>query len=234
MRADTVVSPSGHQADDLRTAGVSRVVEVPNPIARSPRPAELLTGLTRPRFLWVGRCEPEKRPLVFAQAVLEALERTGDGFDVDFVGDGAELAALRKLVDGHPSVTVHGGLGHDDVIDLMDASSAIALTSHGFDNQPMTIAEASSRYRGVLYCDPKLREGLTHSGYLTDDPDAPALANALVDLVTNPSKLLELSEGARADSATFSGATYVKRILAAYESATVDGRPRRGGSASKP
>ena len=234
LRADTVVSPSAHQADDLRAAGVEHVVVVPNPIARSPRPAELLAMPARPRFLWVGRCEAEKRPLVFAEAVIEALRRTGAGFDVDFVGDGAELAALRRLVAGHPSVTVHGGLDHDAVIDLMDSASAVALTSDGFDNQPMTIAEASSRYRGVVYCDPKLREGLTHSGYLTSGPDASALADALVDLVTHPAKLLELSAGARTDSATFSGAAYVERILHAYDSATAAGRPRRGGSASRP
>lgn len=234
LRADTVISPSAHQGDDLRAAGVSHVVEVPNPIARSPRPAQLLDPAARPRFLWVGRCEPEKRPLVFAEAVLDALARTDDGFDVDFVGDGAELAALRKLAEGHPSITVHGGLGHDDVIDLMDASSAVALTSFGFDNQPMTIAEASSRYRGVLYCDPKLREGLAQSGYLSDGPDAPALADAIVDLVAHAEKLAALSTGARTDSATFSGETYVRRVLDVYESATVEGRPRRGGSASKP
>ena len=236
LRADVVVSPSAHQADDLRAAGVQRVVTVPNPIAPSPRPAQLLTAarVERPRFLWVGRCEAEKRPLVFAHAVLAALARTGDGFDVDFVGDGAELPALRRLMAGHPSVTVHGGLPHDAVIDLIDASSAVALTSDGFDNQPMTIAEASSRYRGVLYCDPKLREGLAHSGHLAAGPDAPALADALVELVTAPDRLLALSVGARTDSATFSGDTYVERILAAYDSAAVTGRPRRGGSASNP
>ncbi|MCU1412391.1 MAG: hypothetical protein JWR04_3098 [Rhodoglobus sp.] len=234
LRADTVVSPSAHQADDLRAAGVDQVVVVPNPIALSPRPPQLLTAPQRPRFLWVGRCEAEKRPLVFAEAVLEALRRTDDAFDVDFVGDGAELSALRRLVGGHPQVTVHGGLDHDAVIDLMDASSAVALTSDGFDNQPMTIAEASSRYRGVVYCDPKLREGLSHSGYLASGPDATALADALVHLVTSPTALLELSAGARTDSATFSGSAYVERILAAYDSATVAGRPRRGGSASRP
>ena len=234
LRADTVVSPSAHQADDLRAAGVDQVVVVPNPIALSPRPPQLLTAPQRPRFLWVGRCEAEKRPLVFAEAVLEALRRTDDAFDVDFVGDGAELSALRRLVGGHPQVTVHGGLDHDAVIDLMDASSAVALTSDGFDNQPMTIAEASSRYRGVVYCDPKLREGLSHSGHLASGPDATALADALVHLVTSPTALLELSAGARTDSATFSGSAYVERILAAYDSATVAGRPRRGGSASRP
>jgi glycosyltransferase involved in cell wall biosynthesis len=224
MRADTVVSPSAHQADDLIAAGVGRpVVVIPNPITRSRSAPRQLTRAQaqRPRIVWVARCEPEKRPLVFAEAVLRALERgLASGFGVDFVGDGSELPALRRLAEGHPQIRVHGGLDHDAVIDLMDAACLVALTSDGFDNQPMTIAEASSRYRGVLYCDPKLREGLTHSGHLAASPDASALADAIVELTSSPDRLLELSEGARLDSSTFSAAAYVDRISSAYTRAS--------------
>jgi glycosyltransferase involved in cell wall biosynthesis len=220
-RVDLVVSPSAHQADDLRAAGLTVPIEVvPNPIARSSHPAAVLTPeqARRPRLLWVARCEPEKRPLVFAAAVIEALER-GAVFDVDFVGDGAQLAELRALTAPHPAIRVHGSLDHAAVVDLMDASALVALTSYGFDNQPMTIAEASSRYRGVLYCDPNLREGLTHSGYLTSGPEVGPIADAIVELVSNPDALVELSRGAVTDSATFSAATYVERILRAYADA---------------
>jgi glycosyltransferase involved in cell wall biosynthesis len=222
MRADIVVSPSAHQADDLRSAGVDGpIAVVPNPITRGMRSPALLTAeqAARPRLLWVARCEPEKRPLVFAQAAIEALARTGAGFEVDFVGDGSELAQLRRLTDGHDAIRVHGGLDRHAVIDLMDRASLVALTSDGFDNQPMTIAEASSRYRGVLYCDPKLSEGLAHSGWLAATPDAPALADAIVELVASPQRLLDLSVGARHDSATFSAATYVDRIMDVYSGA---------------
>ena len=65
----------------------------------------------QPRLLWVARCEPEKRPLVFAAAAIEALDR-GAVFETDFVGDGAQLGALRALTAGHPSIHVHGSLGH--------------------------------------------------------------------------------------------------------------------------
>jgi glycosyltransferase involved in cell wall biosynthesis len=221
-RVDTVVSPSAHQASDLADAGLTvPIVVVPNPIARSPRPAAVLTPAqaASPRLLWVARCEPEKRPLVFAEAALAALAQVGDGpggFEVDFVGDGAQLDALRELVAGHPQVRVHGNLPHELVVELMDAASLVALTSYGFDNQPMTIAEASSRYRGVLYCDPNLREGLTNSGFLTEAPDAASLTAAIVQLTTHPAELIALSEGAKLDSATFSAATYVDRIMAVY------------------
>ncbi len=220
-RVDVVVSPSAHQADDLRGAGVRVPIEVvPNPIARSPRPPAVLTDeqARHPRLLWVARCEPEKRPLVFAAAVIEALER-GAVFETDFVGDGAQLGALRALTAGHPSIHVHGSLGHPEVVDLMDAASLVALTSYGFDNQPMTIAEASSRYRGVLYCDPNLSEGLAHSGVLTDGPDASQIADAIVALVGAPDRLVELSRGAVEDSTTFSADTYVERIKRVYAEA---------------
>ena len=98
----------------------------------------------------------------------------------------------------------------------------VVLTSYGFDNQPMTIAESVSRYRGVLFCDPKLREGLGDSGFLSATPDVHGLAAALVELVTTPGLLQELSEGARKDAVTFSAATYVERVTAAYAQAKAE------------
>ena len=160
-----------------------------------------------------------KRPLVFAQAAVAALARTGSGFSVDFVGDGNELAALRKLTAGHPQLRVHGALPHSRVLDLMDESAAVVLSSLGFDNQPMTIAEAVSRERGVLYCDPKLREGLNASGFLSANPDVDGLADALVALVSDPSQLLRLSRGAVVEKVEFSPERYVERILEVYRTA---------------
>lgn len=219
LLVDEVVSPSAHQARDLAAAGVrGEIALVPNPVATSPRPSVplALDGGARPAFLWVARCESVKRPLVFARAAIDALARTNDGFGVDFVGDGAELAELKSLVAGHPQIRVHGALPHDEVLDLMDAASAVALTSLGFDNQPMTIAEAVSRERGVLYCDPKLREGLQHAGYLSATPDVQGLADAIVALVNAPDLLLEMSRGAAIDRTAFSPESYVQRILEVY------------------
>lgn len=221
-RVDVVVSPSAHQAVDLRAGGVQvPIVVVPNPIARSPRPPAVLTAVqaAAPRILWVARCEPEKRPIPFAEAVIDALEKTHGAFQVDFVGDGTELAPLRRLTAGVPGVRVHGALGHDAVLDLVDDSALVALVSVGFDNQPMTIAEASSRYRGVLYCDPNLGTGLENGGIRTETPDAASMSATIVDLVTHPDRLIDLSRGAKQDSATFSAPTYVKRITAVYASA---------------
>jgi glycosyltransferase involved in cell wall biosynthesis len=215
-RTDAVVSPSAHQAADLETAGVTTPVSVvPNPIARSPRPPSILRATQDPRIVWVARCEPEKRPLDFARAAIAALSRPGIRFAVDFIGSGTELEALKKLAAGHPQLIVHGSLPHEKVIDLIDSASLVALISVGFDNQPMTIAEAVSRFRGVLYCDEKLLEGLTHAGVLSG-ATVEELAERIASLVSNPDALVALSEGARDDAVTFSGATYVERIMQVY------------------
>jgi glycosyltransferase involved in cell wall biosynthesis len=216
------VSPSAHQAADLEAAGVRPPIHViPNPIARSPRPPKLLTATqaSRPTILWVARCEAVKRPLVFAKAAIEALERTNNGFEVDFVGDGAELDRLRKLTAGHPGLRVHGAKDHDTVMRMMDDAGIVALTSFDFDNQPMIIAEAVNRLRGVLYCDPKLQEGLRYAGFLAASPDARGLADAIVELAKSPQILVDLSRGAARDADTFSPTTYVERTIFAYRAA---------------
>ena len=220
-RADTVVSPSAHQARDLEAAGVAGPVAlVPNPVSTSPRPPTPLPTLAgSPRFLWVARCEPVKRPLPFARAAIEALRRTDDGFSIDFVGDGTDRAELQRIVAGHPQLRIQGALPHDDVLDLMDAASIIVLTSVGFDNQPMTIAEAVSRHRGILYCDPKLREGLLRAGHLAAGHDEADLTDAIVELVQNPSLLTRLSEGAAADGAQFSPGVFVGRMIRVFDDA---------------
>ncbi len=221
MRADTVVSPSSHQARDLEAAGApTPVALLANPIATSPRGAVPVprSGAT-PRFLWVARCEPVKRPLPFARAAIAALARTGGGFTVDFIGDGTEHAALQKLLAPHPQLRAEGSLPHDEVLGLMDESSIVVLTSVGFDNQPMTIAEAVSRERGILYCDPKLREGLLHAGYLAESPDVSGLTDAIVALVNTPELVLDLSRGAARDGEQFTPKAYVERSTEIFHAA---------------
>lgn len=219
LRADHVISPSAHQAADLAAAGVSgEIAVIPNPVATSARPSSPLAADAEPSFLWVARCENIKRPLVFARAAIAALAQTDHPFSVDFVGEGGDLAELRALAAGHDRIRIQGALPHDAVLDLMDRSSAVVVSSLGFDNQPMTIAEAVSRERGVLFCDPKLKEGLTHSGYLTATPDEAGFTEAILALVGDPARLPALSAGARKDRDLFSPTRYVERVIALYES----------------
>ncbi|MFT4124249.1 MAG: glycosyltransferase, partial [Microbacteriaceae bacterium] len=201
------------------------VAVVPNPVPPAGRaPVPLPAG--PPRFLWVARCEPEKRPLVFADAVLAARARTDAAFGVDVVGEGSQLRELRARLAGLESVRVHGGQPHERVLELIDAAAIVVLTSLGFDNQPMTIAEAVSRHRGVLYCDPALAEGLRHCGVLAAGPGAAELGAAIAGLAADPRRLGRIAEAAERDATEFGPARFVERIEAVYARAAAEAKTR--------
>ncbi|WP_207456571.1 glycosyltransferase [Herbiconiux sp. SYSU D00978] len=215
-RADLVLSPSAHQASDLRAAGVEASVEVvPNP---SPSVVAVPAPLPAcPRFLWVARCEPEKRPLEVARAAVAALERSPGAFTLSFAGGGSLLGELRELCDGRPELEVLGPVERDHVATLLDEASAFVLSSVGFDNQPMTVAESIGRGRGVLYCDARLTEGLTAAGYLSG-PSVEELTESLLHLATDAAELERLAAAARASADAFSPRRYVERVTGLYQS----------------
>ena len=103
---------------------------------------------------------------------------------------------------------------------LLDASHLTALTSHGFDNQPMTVVESIRAGRGVLHTDPRLREGLDRAGLLAARPDATAIADLLVELALDPTRVRAAAAGAREASLLFAPETHVARLLPLLE-----GRP---------
>lgn len=221
---ERVVSPSAHQAAALRAAGLPRVDVVPNVLGTPPPDARPLPAVDGPlRVLWIGRLVPEKRPLAFLRAGLAAIERLGPGrLRLSIVGDGEDAARARSLVAAHPDVQLLGRRPHAEVLALLADSHLCALTSVGWDNQPMTVVEAVSSLRGVLYCDPRLTEGLTHAGILSAGLDEDRLRDTLVELVEHPARVLAASRGAVVDREEFSASTFTARIGAVHAAARTD------------
>lgn len=149
------------------------------------------------KVLWIGRCAPEKRLLVFIAACIEALGAVPVGrLEVEVVGEGPELARARRAAAGHPEILFSGRVASDEVMAKLDGSHVVALTSSGFDNQPMVVVEAMYAARPVLYVDPLLREGLDTAGLLCADDSAQAIAAMLVQLVHDPHRVVRVSERA--------------------------------------
>jgi glycosyltransferase involved in cell wall biosynthesis len=199
LRADAVVSPSEHQRERLAAAGVRTVVTIANTTAASwaERPAALAQIEGPLKVLWIGRCAPEKRLLVFIAACIEALGAVPVGrLEVEVVGEGPELARARRAAAGHPEILFSGRVASDEVMAKLDGSHVVALTSSGFDNQPMVVVEAMYAARPVLYVDPLLREGLDTAGLLCADDSAQAIAAMLVQLVHDPHRVVRVSERA--------------------------------------
>jgi len=216
-RTDTVFSPSLHQKKVIEATQIKTPVIVsPNPFTPYAQPASTISTSPHPlKFVWAGRCVPEKRPLEFLEAIKLTSKKTIEPFTVDIIGDGPLLEQIKKD-NALPNVTFHGQLSHDKTIELFDQSDVVCLSSYGFDNQPMIIAEAISRFRPVLYCDKQLTEGVDTAGYLTKNETPKAIATAMQYLIEHPSEVGALSRRAQEAATIFTPQAYAKRTVAHY------------------
>ncbi|MFC7624734.1 glycosyltransferase family 4 protein [Microlunatus sp. GCM10028923] len=219
-RATVVISPSAHQAERLREAGVGRVEVVPNTLASAPDPSEPPQPYRPVKIIWLGRCTPEKRILPFVRAAVAAIRRTGPGrLRFTVAGSGQQLAAARRIAAGIDEITFLGARPHHEVAGLLHDHHLLALTSYGFDNQPMSITETVLAGRGVLYCDPRLTEGTADgSGLLTDGPDESALTDRLVQLADSPDQVAAACHAARSNRVIFEPPAFLTKINEIYRS----------------
>ncbi|MDO8383517.1 glycosyltransferase family 4 protein [Microbacterium sp.] len=220
LRVDVVVSPSAHQGERLHAAGVRTVRVVPNAVAPGPA-GEPLTEAGPPlRILWVGRLVPEKRLIEWIDAVVQTAAVVNRGsFEVEIVGEGP-LRAVAEQRSGRAPVRFLGRLPREGVQERMRAAHLIALTSFGFDNQPVTIVEALEARRGIFYVDPALTEGTELSGIRASGPDVRAMSQLLVSLVRDPRPVIEASARAGEAAREFDPVLHVARITDAYAAQT--------------
>jgi glycosyltransferase involved in cell wall biosynthesis len=213
VAADVVVSPSAHQAADLIGLGVPDPVVLPNCDDGSGT-ATPLPEVDHLRVAWIGRCVPEKRPLTFLAGVRLAQRRLPpDRLRVAMAGNGLLLPVARRAAQDVPGTVLLGRLDRSGVQRLIADSHLTALTSQGFDNQPMTVVESVRAGRGVLHTDPRLTEGLDRAGLLTRGPDAEAIADRLVELALDLEPVRRAAAGARASGDLFAPETHVRRLL---------------------
>ncbi|WP_409047627.1 glycosyltransferase family 4 protein [Microbacterium sp. HA-8] len=216
-RVDLVVSPSAHQAERLRAAGLRRVSVVPNAVASIGPAGEPLTAIDAPlRIVWVGRLVAEKRLLEWIDAVARACAALGpDALVVEIIGEGLLRGEAERRAGGLPIVFA-GRLERGEVQRRMRGAHLVALTSHGFDNQPVTIVEALHARRGVFYVDPALTEGVAIAGLRAAGPDVEAMAALLVSLARDPAPVVRASEQAADGARDFDPETHVTRLLDVY------------------
>jgi len=219
LRADAVISPSEHQAEVLRAAGVKQVFRVVNTTTErtEERPAAL-TSIEGPlKVLWVARFAAEKQPLEFIEAVkLASLSLQPGQLEVTMAGDGDELAAAQQSAATESNIKILGQTPRSQVQQLLVDCHLSAITSYGFDNQPMTVIESLYACRPMLYVDPNLKEGLDQGGLLCEAPSVEAMAAKLVELAENHQLVIDASQRARAAYEIFTPEHFVVAVEAVY------------------
>ncbi|HCH34771.1 TPA: hypothetical protein DEW05_04570 [Candidatus Saccharibacteria bacterium] len=229
-QVDVVIAPSAHLKNKLQECGVTTDIEViPNPYyapAESEQAPTLLSNAHSPHFVWIGRCAPEKRLVEFVKAVALTATQTNQDFRVTIVGDGPDLVRAKALASKEGVawlINFAGRVDNRKVTQYIDDASFTVLSSYHFDNQPVVIAESLSRFRGVLYCDERITEGVAEAGLRTASPDAAGFADSMVQIVADPAIAVRYSHLAKAAGEEFSYTQFTKR----FEEAVRVARSRR-------
>jgi glycosyltransferase involved in cell wall biosynthesis len=216
-RADVVVSPSHHQADALRAAGLERVSTVSNVVLDAAARASVPFYPDRAplRLAWAGRFSPEKGLMLVIRAVLIAERSLGAGIELHIAGDGQQSRSARSAAADSAAVRWYGRLsGHQIGMLLLDCD-AVVVSSSGFDNQPMIALEGFHAGRPVIVVDPRLAEEFGRAALLAEQPTEQKLADLFVELATDRARLAAAAAAAT-EAAELSGPeAHVAALIAA-------------------
>lgn len=228
--ADLVVSPSAHQEFRIKRAGVPHTTVLPNPLppdALAASDSAAYTAVTQPlRLVWVGRIVAEKRILEFIKGFKIACQMFGSGeLQLTVIGAGPLSKNARRLAKSLP-VIFTGRLDRKSVLDAIKQAGAVVLSSYGFDNQPVVIAEAVTAGRPVLLCDPLIVEGLSAgSGIYAAGHEPYDFARLLGELLADKHRLVRAAQATKKDAETFAPATYLTKITSHYRKLTEGENP---------
>ena len=110
---------------------------------------------SRPHVLWVGRMLGWKHPLDLARAAHHLAIR-GVEFDLEFIGEGEELPALRSFISDYrlqDRVTATGSLPNDEVRRRMADADIFVTTSDQREGWGAVVGEAMSFACAVVASD---------------------------------------------------------------------------------
>jgi glycosyltransferase involved in cell wall biosynthesis len=156
---------------------------VPNPVEASG------SSQNNPRsydtFLFIGRLNPEKGAVLFAQAAREA------GARAVFVGDGQDR---DKILQVNPQAQILGWKTPSEVQELIRTARCIVFPSLWYECQPLVPIEAIHAGVPVIAGQwTAASETVEHdrTGVLVDTPDVKAFASAITALLDDTHPVFE-------------------------------------------
>jgi len=132
------------------------------------------------RFLSCGRLDPEKRVDVIIKA-FQKLDRANT--ELYIVGSGSVEAGLKKLARKEIADETIKFLGHYNDVERIANEFANAdvfvFSSYRFDTQGMVLAEAAASGTPILYCDDRLKIGVSPRNALLVHPSTTAMTEGM-------------------------------------------------------
>lgn len=174
----------------------------------------------RGRILMVGRLARQKRPDVALRAFAAARRRIPEA-ELLVVGDGPLRRESEELAAELAVASAVRFLGNRDDVPALLAQSECALLASDYEGSPLAVLEAMAASVPVVATAAAGTVDLVEAGRtgaLVDKGDSDGLAAALVDVLEDPARAVELgAEGRRKVEAHFSHAQMVRRLVALYE-----------------
>ncbi len=205
------LAPSRFLADKFREMGFRHRIEVlPNPSTAGSGAAASSRGS---HFLFVGRVVPEKG----LRTLCGAAQRSGA--HVKMVGDGPQLAELRRDFGHEPNIEFLGRVDPQRTQAMMREALAVLVPSEWYENQPMVILEAFAGATPVIASalggnSELVRDGET--GLLHMPGDVADLAAKLAWARDHAAEMAAMGERAREFSAQFAPSVHLERLTAIY------------------
>lgn len=169
------------------------------------------------RFLSCGRLDPEKRVDVIIKAFAKLNDRNSELY---ILGAGAREKSLKKLAERIVKRGTVLFLGHYNDIERIANEYANAdvfvFASYRFDTQGMVLAEAAASGTPILYCDDRLRIGVSPENALLVKPSVSALAEGMRTLVRNPELRLSMTRASKPLGKRLTAERMEQRFLSVY------------------
>ncbi|MCX6796157.1 MAG: glycosyltransferase [Candidatus Falkowbacteria bacterium] len=168
------------------------------------------------KVLFVGQLEEHKGILFLLVSWQEFRKSAGTNVFLEIIGDGGQLATVKKASLTDTNIIVSGKLSRGEVVKKMSRSDLLVLPSLAYENYPSVIIEAISQNLPVLAADlggvPEIIK--TYGGILFKPADQPSLLAELEKIIKNPPLLEEIrNQYEQIDFGRFSPSSYVKNLL---------------------
>lgn len=165
----------------------SKIRVLPNAVDTDSFPVEIDTE--QPRIVFVSNLIERKGVNELVTASEELLERTDEPVEIDIAGDGPLSGSVERLADEHEAVEYHGYVSEKHKAELLAEGTIYVLPTYA-EGLPIAMLEGMAAGNAVVSTPVGAIPEVIgeENGYLVPPGDADALADALLELVSDPER----------------------------------------------